>query len=292
MKSASRTRYDYSKFMPVLKINGQKLSQVQSTKFLGVIIDDKLSWDNHVSHLENKLKNSLVIIKRIMKYIPKTQYINIYNSLFLSHLSYGISAWGGIPHYKLEKLFVIQKRCIRLLFGKQLSFDHGEYYMTCARSRTVQEHLSPHNFSLEHTKPLFTDQKLLTIHNLYHKHVFLEMFKIVKHREPRGLFDKVLITPNNRNNHVILKPDITDNKLLITKQIFLSKSCKIWNTLVKDILEKNKINDNVGYIIPGEQVNSDLSASVAFVKDRLTKILLSKQLSGSEEMWEIEQFAI
>ena len=133
-KSASRTRCSYPNFMPVLKINGQKIPQVHSTKFLGVVLDNRLLWEDHVADLENKLKSSLVVIKRIIKYIPKSQYINIYNSLFISHLTYGISAWGGIPPYKLEKLFAIQKRCTRLLFGKK-SFDHAGYYKTCARSR-------------------------------------------------------------------------------------------------------------------------------------------------------------
>ena len=285
-KSASRSRYSYSDFMPTLKINNQKIPHVHSTKFLGVVIDDRLSWEDHVSHLENKLKSCLVVIKRIMKYIPNSQYMNIYNSLFLSHLTYGISAWGGIPHYKLEKLFVIQKRCIRLLFGRKLSFDHGEYYKTCARSRTYQEHMSPHNFCLEHTKPLFTEHKLLTLHSLYYKHTFIEMFKIIKFREPRGLFEKILISSNDYNNRIILKPNITHNKLPATEQNFLFKSCKIWNTFAKDILEKNKINGSLGYIIPGEEANSDLSASVVFIKDRLTKILMGKQSSGLDEIWE------
>ena len=72
-----------------------------------------------MAHLENKLKSCLVFIMRVIKYIPKSQYMNIYNSLFISHLTYGISAWGGIPHYKLEKLFAIQKLYTRLLFGKK-----------------------------------------------------------------------------------------------------------------------------------------------------------------------------
>ena len=54
--------------------------------------------ENHVIS-SDELKSSLVVIKRIIKYIPKSQYMNIYNSLFISHLTYGISAWGGIPHY-------------------------------------------------------------------------------------------------------------------------------------------------------------------------------------------------
>ena len=158
--------------MPAL-INGQKIPQVHSTKFLGVIIDDRLSWEDHVTHLENKLKSSLLVIKRIMKYVPKSQYMNIYNSIFLSHLTHGMSAWGRIPHYKLGKLFTVQKSCTRLLFGKNFSFEHVGYYKTCARTRTYQEHISPYDFSLEHTRLLLTEHKLLTVHNLYHKHVFV-----------------------------------------------------------------------------------------------------------------------
>ena len=196
--------------------------------------------------LENKLKSSLVVIKRIIKYIPKSQYVNIYNNLFISHL-------GMYPHYKLEKLFAIQKRC------KRISFDHDEYNKTCARSKTFQEHISPYDFCLEHTKPLFKDHKLLTIHCLYYKHTFIEMFKILKFREPHGLFENVLICSNNRNNLMVLYPRIKNNKLPATEQNFLFKSCKIWNTFAKEIFEKNEININRGYIISGEEANSDLS---------------------------------
>ena len=174
--------------------------------------------------------------------------------------------------------------CTRLLFGKIISFDHAEYYKTSARSRTFQEHINPHDFCLEHTKPLFKDHKLLTIHSLYYKHTFIEIFKILKVREPRGLFENVLISSNNRNNRMVLNPNIKNNKLPATEQNFFFKSSKIWNTFATDIFEKNKININRRYIIPGEEANSDLSASVTIIKDRFTKILLTRQTSGSDEI--------
>ena len=118
------------------------------------------------------------------------------------------------------------------------------------------------------------------------------MFKILKFREPRGLFEKVLIRSNNRNNRMVLNPIIKNNKLPATEKNFLFKSCKIWNTFAKDIFEKNRININRGYIIPGEEANSDLSASVTIIKDRFTKILLNRQTSGSDETWEKSQFQI
>ena len=136
------------------------LEQVTQTKFLGVIIDEGLNWEAHIEHLERKLNSCIVMIKRIRKSIPESEYLKIYNALFMSHLSYCISCWGGISSLKLLKLFAIQKRCVRLLFGKQLTFDHAEYYETCARVRTFEEHMAPKNYCLEHTKPIFNELEL------------------------------------------------------------------------------------------------------------------------------------
>ncbi len=58
-ESSARTRL-YNDFLPTLWINDYKIPQVTSTKFLGVLIDDQLSWQNHIDHLENKLKGCLV----------------------------------------------------------------------------------------------------------------------------------------------------------------------------------------------------------------------------------------
>ena len=138
-----------------IAVNGQKIKQVDKVKFLGVIIDENLTWDDQIKHLENKLLATIVLIKRIKKFIPSSQYSKIYQSLFVSHLTYAISCWGGIYPSKLQKLFSIQKRCLRILFGETLSFDHSEYYLSCARTKTYDEHVALKDYKLEHTKPLF-----------------------------------------------------------------------------------------------------------------------------------------
>ena len=83
---------------------------------IGVIIDDNLTWDAHIDYLETLLNSKLILIKRIRRYIPESEYSKIYEALFVSHLTYCISSWGGIPKYRLNKIFSIQKRCMRLLF--------------------------------------------------------------------------------------------------------------------------------------------------------------------------------
>ena len=52
-------------------------------------------------------------------------------------------------------------------------------------------------------------------------HTFIEMFKIIKSREPRGLFKKILVFCNDHNNRILLKPNITHYKLSITEQFFV-----------------------------------------------------------------------
>ena len=74
-----------------LSVNGQKIRKVDKVKFLGVFIDDQLYWDYQIEHIENKLLSTIVLIKRIKKFIPRPHYMKIYHSLFLSHLTYDIT---------------------------------------------------------------------------------------------------------------------------------------------------------------------------------------------------------
>ena len=101
------------------------------------------------------------MLKRITKFITKTEYRKLYDALFKSHLSYCISSWGEVSESTLRNVFSAQKRCIRLLFGKQYSFDHAGYYQTCARVRSYKDQMSPRNYCLEHTEPIFNEHKTL-----------------------------------------------------------------------------------------------------------------------------------
>ena len=59
-----------------LKLGNFTMKKVKEVKFLGVIIDDELSWGPKINCLTEKLISSIVIIKRIKKYIPVTEYLN------------------------------------------------------------------------------------------------------------------------------------------------------------------------------------------------------------------------
>ena len=101
----------------ILAIEGTIIKQVTETKFLGVTIDDKLSWKPHIEILNKKLKSLCGRIYRIKRALPEHLYKQLYHTLFESHLSYAISVWGGESLNQIKPLFLTQKKCIRIMFG-------------------------------------------------------------------------------------------------------------------------------------------------------------------------------
>ena len=264
-----------------LYLGGKLLKKVDKVKFLGVIIDEELNWEAHVGYLEAKLNSSIVMIKRIKQFIPKSEYIKIYNALFLSHLTYCISCWGGIPKYKLMKIFAIQKRCIRLLFGKEFSYDHTEYYQTCARVRTYAVNMAPKMYALEHTKPLFNEYELLNLENLYTYHIFMEIYKLLKFQSP--IASRELFTLSHKDHKLtLIVPRVSLNKI---KHNFFFKSVLIWNRLLPNILLECE-SAACGIVIPGASTYSDLSAPVSFARNKLKSVLLTEQKNGDTIKWE------
>ena len=201
----------------------------------------------------------------------------LYNfQLYQTTDSYCTSCWGAIPSSKLQGIFAIQKRCIRLLFGCEYSFDHAVYYETCARIRTYEEHKAKKNYCLEHTKPLFNKQKILSLFNLYIYHTFLNSFKVLKTHTPLSLYN--LFTQGCRDaNFLLLLPKVNLN---ISKNNFFFNACTIWNSLIGDMLEKSLLLEKGKYkgtVVQGSSKNSDFCATVSFIKNKLKSHLLDQQ---------------
>ena len=272
---------------PVLKIRDKKLKKVDRVKFLGVIIDDKLNWDAQIDHLVTKLNSSIVVIKRIKKFIPESEYTKLYNALFKSHMTYCISCWGGISSNKLQKVFYIQKRCIRLLFGKEYSFDHAGFYETCARTRTYEENMTPKNYCLEHTKPLFNEYKILNVQNLYALHTFVELFKITKYHTPISIFN--LFTPSPRDTNFLFCPPKVH--LSTSRANFVFRATLLWNSFIGTLLNKCTPGNN-GIVIPGSTIHSDMSASVKLIKTKLKDFLIKIQSDHDSDEWIPKNFHV
>ena len=201
----------------------------------------------------------------------------------MSHLTYCISSWGGVSTHKLQRLFKIQKRCVRILFGNESCIDSSKLYETSSQSQTSDEHIIlSKEYCLEHTKPLFNENKLLTVFNLHTLHTFMEVFKVMKYHSPISIYE--LLTLGHRAQKVtLILPKVN---LDISKHNFVFKSAAIWNSLNATLFNRC-IPQSDGIVIPGSTENSDMAASISVIKNKLKCHLLEKQKLGDKINWDI-----
>ena len=72
-----------------LELNGSEIKRVEKTKYLGIIIDENLDWDEQLKRIRSKIKTVLMSIKRLDNILPQNQLCSVYYDLVESHLRYG-----------------------------------------------------------------------------------------------------------------------------------------------------------------------------------------------------------
>ena len=93
------------------------LQCVEHTKFLGIIIDQHLTWKNHINYVTKKVIRTTGVLCRIRFYISQPLLRMLYNSLYLiyPYLYYGNIVWANTYRTRLEKLFKLQKKILRII---------------------------------------------------------------------------------------------------------------------------------------------------------------------------------
>lgn len=136
-----------------ININNVPIERVPSTKFLGIIIDDRLSWSPHISYISSKVSKSVGIIRRLNKIVPRDVCIQLYNSLVLPYFSYCHIVWGGAGHTFTNRLITLQKSAIRAVYSSPF---------------------------LAHTDPLFAQSNFLPFASLYPYTLSIFLYKYLK----------------------------------------------------------------------------------------------------------------
>ena len=93
----------------------KQISTIHSTKFLGLMIDNKLSWHCHIDQMIPKLNKASYLIRALKPLLSFESLKMVYFSLFHSVIAYGIIFWGGSNYNKI--IFKIQKRVVRIIMG-------------------------------------------------------------------------------------------------------------------------------------------------------------------------------
>lgn len=98
--------------------NCLSIEKVDQYKYLGVLLDERLSWEKHTTLLRSKLKSCIRIFYFLNNLCNENLMISLYYALIHSRLQYAIQCWGGTFKYNIDKLRVAQNSFIRIILRK------------------------------------------------------------------------------------------------------------------------------------------------------------------------------
>ncbi len=165
-----------SRIIPKLNINDIPIDLVHEFNFLGITIDECMTWHPQINRIASTLSCAIGTFKRLKRYLPSHILKTLYTSLFLPYLNYGILLWGT----NLKRIFRLQKIAVRTITNSKYN---------------------------AHTDPLFKKLSLLKVADIYDLNV-LKFYYKYHHQLLPAYFNNILDnqhhahTYNTRNRHV------------------------------------------------------------------------------------------
>ena len=103
--------------LPALKIGNNQVQRKKAVKFLGVMLDENLDWQEHIRAIE-KNGNSIGLLYRAKYLLNKSSLRCIYFGYIHSYLNYVNIVWGSTYQTKLKSIHLLQKRAICIMFNE------------------------------------------------------------------------------------------------------------------------------------------------------------------------------
>ena len=94
-----------------IEINNKTIDRVDNFNFLGITLDQHITWKQHTDKIGLKLSRVIGLLRRLQHILPPYILITIYHSLIHSHLNYGLLLWGCCN----GRIANLQKKAIRVV---------------------------------------------------------------------------------------------------------------------------------------------------------------------------------
>jgi hypothetical protein len=107
----------------IINYANQSLENVIQYKYLGLIINERLDWNNHISKLSNGLSTLTGVFGKIARVLPNDLKKSLYHSMFVSHVLYCISIYGSTSNTNILLLQRIQNKALKRLYQKDLTYS-------------------------------------------------------------------------------------------------------------------------------------------------------------------------
>ena len=193
-----------------LEIERTPMEKVNSTKFLGVHIDDQFRWHEHIDNCRKKIRSGVYALRMAKNVLDTKNLLQLYYALVHPHLQYCNLLWGSAAKSHLRSLELLQKRAVR----------------TICRS----------NFN-EHTGPLLKKLHILKLDDIHTLQLGSLVYRFTNCCLPESL--SAMFRSNNsiHSHNTRHKKDIHAEKHIVDTvfRSFVHQSPKIWAYLPTNI---------------------------------------------------------
>lgn len=172
--SPNSTKFQNLNSLKILIGKNSEIQRVSQYKYLGLIIDDKLTWKPHILYLKSKLSKALGLLFKARWYLNKHSLLLLLHSLFITHLEYGILCWGRCGKPAMDPLIILMNKAIRCI-----NFCH---------------------FRESNVARLFNKDKILQVKDMFELEIAKFMFKYVNQLLPIN-FERYFISLDSCHNH-------------------------------------------------------------------------------------------
>ena len=114
----TKTEYNLS-----FEINGIPLDRVSTTKSLGVLLDENLTWSSHINKMTKRIASGIGTIKQLRPFVSLETLHVIYQALIQPHFDYCNVVWGNCGKTLSNKLQKLQNRAMRVLTFSNFDAD-------------------------------------------------------------------------------------------------------------------------------------------------------------------------
>ena len=197
-----------------LKINNAEIPKVTATKFLGIIIDDRLNWKPQIQSVKSKLSSILSVMYKASKLITTAGMYTLYCSLFQPYISYGNEIWGNNYASNVKCLYVSQRKAVRLI---------------CNADR------------LAHTNELYKELYILKFPEFVQYKTAILMFHLFHGTLPIHLQNRFTIYSTTRSTRRINTFVMVQARTNIKAMCLSVHGVKLWNSLPNNLRDCNSV---------------------------------------------------
>lgn len=197
-----------------ISVNNCLLAHVDSIKYLGVVMDTHLHWQNHVDALCAKLASACYALLQARDLFDTKILKTLYYALFNSHLSYCMVSWGWTYNTYLNPIRRLQKRAVR----------------TITRSKRDAP-----------SKPLFDALQVLTFDQLRLKNTAELVHRILNYSHPldRSIFYTSL---RQTRSSAVGNLNLAPVSNVYGQRLLQFIGAKIWNEIPLEIKESKRFS--------------------------------------------------